>query len=925
MPQYIFDDFNGAFLAEKLWNFMNMGSPGNLKYILQGDGFIILEEKNLNHDGHGLVSKAYLDSNYSTISAGIAGYEYGAGIGYYGGDGCWDKYITFAVLEGNLEVKVSSGAQNGDAFMHDGQEKYYYFYKSETVVSLPIELKIERQGNLYKFYCNGQFITACSYKGIAGDARAIVKSMGSNTFGDTLPPSEARIDFVRLEGLAPAGRVTGTILNEKGIGIGGAGVHIAGHEQFFVTADKDGRYAIENIPRGRIRLVAAAEKYLFNNIEINTEAEKENFCDIILEKESEENIPRPEYNRPDFNRSDVWSNLNGTWSFDFDSADTGEAEEWFAPGKHQFSKCIKVPFSWSSLEGFGEEFYVDGKTLHEANPYFCNYEITGENGWYKKSITVPVDFPPDRNIILKIGACSAVTKVWCDGQLAGIGIDQYGQLEFGLGRLEPGTEHVLVIKVQYPYDKNVANLGKQLFWFNQCPGIWQTVWLEPRNDFYIKTIHATPLLEFSEGRCLNAAVEVEVTCENAHCGTVYPIEAAKHIGLGLEKNVSYYSGKGYISNWSDKNQFVEFNANAQCNGLYQLAIRYSAGAGDTERLISINGNTAVEKLKFPCTPGWDAWQYTKIIVKLDSGLNLLRLFIAPEADSISSVNIDSMSMALLPANGKVTVSLSDCTGKHIAEKRGILELTPGGNSLGKKFAIPIPDPKLWDTENPNLYYLNTHFEDDLSGQGIKDSVKTYFGLRKIEADWAPGHSPSETDDKQEQYKYLYLNGKPFYMLGILDQGYNPWGIYTYRAYGTDTLRGSIKFDINHAKSFGYNTIRMHIKENEPLWYYYCDVAGIVVWNEHPSNEFAVPDNPVWDGMYRRQLANMLDRTYNNPSIVMFSTINESWGIEGCQLSSPWKNPFRQQWQKSMALLAKYIDETRLICDNSGFGKTGATD
>ena len=52
-------------------------------------------------------------------------------------------------------------------------------------------------------------------------------------------------------------------------------------------------------------------------------------------------LPRPEYPRPDFRR-DLWLNLNGTWLFQFDDYDRGEKEGWHKGGV--FERRIVVPF-----------------------------------------------------------------------------------------------------------------------------------------------------------------------------------------------------------------------------------------------------------------------------------------------------------------------------------------------------------------------------------------------------------------------------------------------------------------------------------------------------------------------------------------------------------------------------------------------------
>ena len=41
-------------------------------------------------------------------------------------------------------------------------------------------------------------------------------------------------------------------------------------------------------------------------------------------------VPRSEAPRPDFVRAD-WQTLNGQWEFEFDDADRGVAERWYAP------------------------------------------------------------------------------------------------------------------------------------------------------------------------------------------------------------------------------------------------------------------------------------------------------------------------------------------------------------------------------------------------------------------------------------------------------------------------------------------------------------------------------------------------------------------------------------------------------------------
>ena len=61
-------------------------------------------------------------------------------------------------------------------------------------------------------------------------------------------------------------------------------------------------------------------------------------------------LPRPEYPRPDRQRSFVeghdWLNLNGPWQFRFDGERRGLEERWFEQGAYSWPEQIIVPFFW---------------------------------------------------------------------------------------------------------------------------------------------------------------------------------------------------------------------------------------------------------------------------------------------------------------------------------------------------------------------------------------------------------------------------------------------------------------------------------------------------------------------------------------------------------------------------------------------------
>ncbi len=106
-------------------------------------------------------------------------------------------------------------------------------------------------------------------------------------------------------------------------------------------------------------------------------------------------IPRHEYPRPDFRRSE-WLNLNGKWDFEFDDAAVGENEKWY--NGHQYSKEITVPYCYQCrLSG------INDTTTHDVV-------------WYSKDFNLPQEFK-NKKVLLNFGAVDYFAKVWVNGEL----------------------------------------------------------------------------------------------------------------------------------------------------------------------------------------------------------------------------------------------------------------------------------------------------------------------------------------------------------------------------------------------------------------------------------------------------------------------------------------------------------------------------
>ncbi len=215
-------------------------------------------------------------------------------------------------------------------------------------------------------------------------------------------------------------------------------------------------------------------------------------------------------------------------------------------------------------------------------------------------------------------------------------------------------------------------------------------------------------------------------------------------------------------------------------------------------------------------------------------------------------------------NRKATASVRAFDGvKEVAKAT-----TPDDNG---DFVLTIDKPKQWTPETPFLYKLTVESVCLLgvtAGQGAyADAVESYFAMRKCEV---------KKDDKG--VTRLFLNGKPYFQVGPLDQGFWPDGLYTAP---TDE---ALKYDIEMTKKLGFNMIRKHVKVEPERWYYWCDKLGVLVWQDMPSGDKSVAPNKgeIKRGeesakQYELELSRMIEGRGNHPCIVMWVPFNEGWG------------------------------------------------
>ncbi|MCL7746817.1 glycoside hydrolase family 2 protein [Halalkalibacter alkaliphilus] len=217
-----------------------------------------------------------------------------------------------------------------------------------------------------------------------------------------------------------------------------------------------------------------------------------------------------------------------------------------------------------------------------------------------------------------------------------------------------------------------------------------------------------------------------------------------------------------------------------------------------------------------------------------------------------------------------------------------------GDLTRLKETIAVPKMAKWSPESPYLYEL----ELKVKAGSEEGEFRTTFGFRKVE---------------QKNGK-IYLNNKPLYIRGALDQAFYPDTIY--RA----PSQQFIKKEITLAKEMGFNLLRKHIKVELPEYLYWADRLGMLIWAEHPNY---VKWTEIARNRFETGMKEMIERDYNHPSIIIWSVYNEEWGLE-------WDLEFDKEKQAHVLELFEKVkgwDPSRLICDNSGWShvKTDVND
>jgi hypothetical protein len=274
-------------------------------------------------------------------------------------------------------------------------------------------------------------------------------------------------------------------------------------------------------------------------------------------------------------------------------------------------------------------------------------------------------------------------------------------------------------------------------------------------------------------------------------------------------------------------------------------------------------------------------------------------------ERVPAVRVETLVARADRAAGEIEVAL-EIAGSAAA---ATVEITAPDGSVAARVEIAPPGPAVrprvrlagvrpWCPEDPALYGIAVTLRD--AAGAVRDRVRSYTAFRDVALVRA-GDGPPR----------IALNGTPYFMIGLLDQGWWPDGLYT------PPTPEAMRHDLLVTRACGFNTIRKHVKVEPAAWYAACDRLGILVWQDMPSGDRGIgpadPDlvrAPASAAAYERELEAMIRALAPHPSIVLWVPFNEGWGqFDSARITER----------------VRALDPTRLVTTASGWTDRGTGD
>lgn len=409
--------------------------------------------------------------------------------------------------------------------------------------------------------------------------------------------------------------------------------------------------------------------------------------------------------------------------------------------------------------------------------------------------------------------------------------------------------------------------------YKSLNGLWKFNWsvAPPKRpkDFYLVSYDVSKWDEIK----VPANIELQGYSAPIYTDVPYPFEPNPPF-VPIDHNpIGSYKRKFTIpADWHNRQVYIHFGAVNSAMYLWVNGQKVGYGEGSktpmkfdiTQYLCDGENDLAVELYRFSSgsyLEDQDMWKMSGIErdVYLISRTNnhIKDFFVHASLDENYTNGILDVDVELSRSDKeKLSLDLELMKDGELITKQSA-KLKSDQTQTNVSFNSPIRNVKKWSAETPNLYDLRITLSD-AKGYVLESTV------RRI------GFRTSEIKNRQ-----LLVNGKPVTIRGVNRHEHSAYN-------GNIISKEEMIEDIRLMQQHNINAVRASHYPNMEEWYDLCDEYGMYVVDEaniesHGMgyDEKSLAKDTTWMAMHMNRTKRMLERTKNNPCVIIWSLGNEA--------------------------------------------------
>lgn len=234
------------------------------------------------------------------------------------------------------------------------------------------------------------------------------------------------------------------------------------------------------------------------------------------------------------------------------------------------------------------------------------------------------------------------------------------------------------------------------------------------------------------------------------------------------------------------------------------------------------------------------------------------------------------------ATRRLRWSILSADGAEAASGNAPITVLPGADAVAR-LRVPVASPSLWGPDSPHLYTVRTELVD--ADGDLADQDETRFGIRRLQLDTVHG---------------LRINGVTVDLRGSCVHHDNG-------PLGAVTIADAEDRKVRLLKEAGFNAIRSAHNPASRALLDACDAHGVIVMDEltdvWTKSKTSFDSSVGFDERWRRDVAALVEKDRNHPSVVLYSIGNEILELA---------TPHGATWSRRLAEEFRTLDPTRFV-------------